>query len=84
MDIKICKTCNGTGETSHDVGTHNSEYVIEKCKRCNGTGRVIHLEYSSEIPYEDKSFGYLSEYYKADSKIIKLLRELQSFYKKLG
>ena len=74
MDVKICKICDGTGETREDIGTHNSEYVFHKCSGCNGTGRVYTRSYSYTVPYNMKK----QIIYDFDSVIIDLIRKLES------
>jgi len=74
MEIKICKTCDGTGTIREDVGTHNSEYEYHTCSRCNGTGRVKTRSYSYSVPYDMDD----TEIYKVDSEIINLIRKLES------
>jgi len=81
MNIQICTKCNGTGEVSYDIGTHNSEYVVEPCNNCKGTGRVLLNEYSYTIPFMTNEHGELSEFYNIDQKIHNLIREIKSLYK---
>ena len=73
MKIEICKKCNGTGEITVDVGTHNSDYEIHKCPNCNGTGRLKTETFSYAVPFDmdDKKINIVS------SAIINLIRELK-------
>lgn len=74
MEIKICNTCNGTGEIREDIGTHKSEYEYHKCSNCNGTGRIKTRSYNYSVPYDMEN----SEINKVDSEIINLIRKLES------
>ncbi len=74
MNVVICHSCDGTGETREDVGTHNSDYVYYKCTKCNGTGRVKTRSYSYSVPYDMDH----DKICKVDSEIINLIRKLES------
>jgi len=73
MEVKLCKTCNGDGTNTYDIGTHYSDYKTETCSHCGGTGRILKGSYSYEVPFNfDKS-----KIYKIDSKIVDLIRNLE-------
>lgn len=80
-DIKLCSVCNGEGtETGECTNYHKREYETITCKQCNGTGRVITHEYSYTIPY-NADCNYLSESYKVDSELVRMMREVEELYK---
>jgi DnaJ-class molecular chaperone len=74
MEIKICKTCNGSGEVSEDIGTHKTEWETRTCSKCNGTGRIKTRSYSYSVPYDMEN----AEIFKVDAEIINLIRKLES------
>ena len=79
MEIRICNTCQGTGEIREDVGTHQSEYEYHVCSKCNGTGRVLSRSYSYCVPFDADR----TQIRKFDAEIIDLIRKLESKTNKL-
>jgi len=69
----ICKSCNGTGEKSEDVGGHQSEYKYYMCPKCNGTGKVLIYTYQFQVPF-DTDTKITNE---IDSKIFDLIRNIE-------
>lgn len=49
MTIEICTKCDGTGQLTYDIGTHNSEYETDECDKCEGSGR---LRQETHVTYE--------------------------------
>jgi len=77
MKIILCPTCNGTGETFEDIGTHVSEIVQHDCKTCEGSGRLYTETYQYNIPYKGNDVNSY-KLYRIDAEIHELLRELRN------
>ena len=66
MKIEICNICEGVGETSQDIGGHQSDYVYSTCKQCEGTGKIYKNKYYFDIIMP---ISKQQEMYKIDAEI---------------
>lgn len=79
MEIKICPSCEGTGEISEDVGTHYSEYESRPCSKCNGDEKIYTstIRYEFSLPFSNENRSLM---YKIDSEIHDSIRQIYKKY----
>jgi len=69
MDIKLCTSCDGTGERKNIDDRDLDQNPI--CSSCKGTGRVYTSTYSYTVPYTTNK----SKIYEFDSTIVNMIRK---------
>lgn len=54
-EITICKSCEGSGELTKDIGRgRDFDKINYPCGYCNGTGRVRTVSFNINVPFDEK------------------------------